>query len=354
MIVRGNNNTYMSLKKYIIPDCVEGDILASDVVNAYGVILAARETILNEYIINKLIANGIHSVKVHEIPSNMILNKKFMTNYQSAVTQTKHLFNDLLSGNRISYHDLLTISNNIRSITGYEDEILKILNKLRKSDEYTYYHSVNVAYYSYLIAKSMKLNDSQIEKAILSGILHDLGKMKIPIVILNKKGKLTDEEFEVIKEHTILGFQLIDHIDEIDNDIKMAVLLHHERMDGSGYPFHYKSDNDLNLYSKIVAIADVYDAMTSDRVYRKKTTPFEVFEMFQTVGVSLFDFEIMKNFIQKLAVYLVGTKALLSNGEQGEIVYIPYHNVTSPVVKVPSGYIELSNYSDLKILNINI
>jgi HD-GYP domain-containing protein (c-di-GMP phosphodiesterase class II) len=172
----------------------------------------------------------------------------------------------------------------------------------------------------------------------------------LSIKILNKKGELSSDEFEIVKKHTILGYELVKDINEIDNDIKLAILLHHERMDGSGYPYHYNQDDkDLNIYSRIVALADVFDAMTTDRVYKKRSTPFEVFEMFQTVGISMYDTKIMNLLINKLASYLVGSKVLLSNGSVGEIVYIPLQNVTKPIIKVSSCYIDLSQSDSVKI-----
>ena len=225
------------------------------------------------------------------------------------------------------------------------------MTEIRSKDEYTYSHCVNVAFYSMLIAKWLKLSDIDINKAIQSGLLHDIGKAKIPVELLNKKGSLTKEEYEIIKKHSIFGYEIIKEMQEIDSDVKNAVLLHHERVDGSGYPFHYYRD-DLNLYSRIVAVADVFDAMTSDRVYKKRISPFEVFEMFQTMGLAIFDSNILITFINKIATYLIGANVFLSNGDIAEISFIPPQSVIYPIVKTTAGYIDLSNTEDVKILSM--
>lgn len=339
-----------------ISEYKEGDILACDAVNSNGVVLVVRGTSLNDYIINRLRANGIEQISVYHYldrAENKKFDIEFKEKYISTVFETKRLFQELLNGGSIKHDDILAITENIYQYVSYSDDILKCLIKIRNSDEYTYNHSVNVAFYSMLLSNWMDLSGCQAEKAVQAGLLHDLGKTKIPYDILNKKGSLTREEFDVVKEHTILGYELVNRIEGLDQGIKTAVLLHHERMDGSGYPYRYKpEDKEFNIYSKIVAIADVFDAMTSDRVYKKKTTPFEVFEMFQTVGLSLFDTKMLKVFMEKLAVYLVGSKVLLSNGKQGKIVYIPLHNLTRPIIQASSSYIDLSQDSEIKIENM--
>lgn len=337
-------------------DFREGDILAEDAVNMHGVVLVSNGTLLNDYIVNKLRVNRIERIAIYRNTQETMANSfydSFHKSHYNTVVNIKSLFQSLLAGKFLEYEHVLSITKDIHNYINLGDKIIKCLTKLKDTDEYTYYHSVNVAFYSMLISNWLNLTDIQTEKAVQAGLLHDLGKTGIPNDILNKQGILTQEEFEVIKKHTILGYELVNHINGIDQDIKMAVLLHHERMDGSGYPYHYKPEHkDFNLFSKIVAIADVYDAMTSDRVYKKKSTPFEVFEMFQTVGMSMFDTKIMKLFMDKLSVYLVGSEVQLSNGELGKIVYIPLHSVTSPIIQTSTEYIDLARNRDITILKM--
>lgn len=346
----------MISEKITILECREGDILADDAFNLYGVMLASRGTLLNDYLISKLNKNGIREITIWrklKVDEDSNFNIKFQKSYYNKIVQTKKLFQDLLKGKQFEHERILSITDEIYNYKDLSSKIIKSLLKMKSIDQYTYYHSVNVAFYCMLISNWMRLPENKVKKAVQAGFLHDLGKTRIPNDILNKKGILTREEFEVIKDHTVLGYELVNKIEGIDHEVKLAVLLHHERMDGSGYPYHYKPEHkDFNLYSKIVAVADVFDAMTSDRIYKKKSTPFEVFEMFQTVGLSMLDTKIIKFFIERLAVYLIGNEVLLSSGELGKIVYIPLHNVTCPIVQVSSGYVDMSLDNEVKIIRM--
>lgn len=182
--------------------------------------------------------------------------------------------------------------------------ITEILNELRKLDLYTYKHSLNVSFYAMLIGKWMSLSRKELQEIVIAGLLHDIGKIKIPLEILNKEGKLTHDEFEEIKKHSIYGFEIVKTIGNLSNDISTAILMHHERENQSGYPFEMKG-SQLNIHAKIIAVADVYDAMTTDRIYKGRATPQKAFEMFQTEGLLLFDSEVVKTFITNLSPYII-------------------------------------------------
>jgi putative nucleotidyltransferase with HDIG domain len=183
-----------------------------------------------------------------------------------------------------------------------------------------------------------------------AAVFHDIGKTKIPIEILNKKARLSDEEFEIIRKHALYGYEMIKSTGCIPNDVCKAVLLHHEHEDKSGYPFGF-GGGQLGLYEKILAVADVYDAMTSDRVYKKRATPFEVFEMFKTVGIGIFDIDVLNVFLKNISTYYTGMKVLLSNGETGEIAYVPPHDITNPIVVVNANYIDPAQ-QNIKIISM--
>ena len=250
--------------------------------------------------------------------------------------------------------DITYLQEVAREIIDYDKQrsnVLESMSLIKRGDEYTYVHSVNVAFYSMLIAKWIGLSKDEITKATMSGLLHDIGKVKISDQILNKPGKLTQDEYDIVKQHTVYGFEIASNLNELDNEIKNAILLHHERMDGSGYPFQYNCDR-LNIYARIVSIADVFDAMTSDRVYKKKNTPFEAFQMFEREGVRIFDIKIMDTFRSYIANYLTGINVLLSNGESGDIVFVPLNNITNPIVRVMNEYRDLSSENTIKILEL--
>jgi putative nucleotidyltransferase with HDIG domain len=180
--------------------------------------------------------------------------------------------------------------------------IINALNRIKIMDKYTFTHSINTAFYSMFIAIWMGLDDQQIVNATQAGLLHDIGKIYIPNEILNKSGKLTENEYEIIKKHTLYGYFLMNEFGEFSQEVKRAVLFHHERVDSSGYPLNATSEI-IGLTARIVAIADMYDAMTTDRVYKKGVPPIEAIKFLSTNGMTVLDKEIIKRFIMNLPIY---------------------------------------------------
>lgn len=322
-----------------------------------GTKLVGKNTILNSYIIDKLISIGEYSVWIYASDNVNSLNKykdivgRFHKDYEVNVLLTKEIICKLVSTNKVDLNEVSQISNFIIRYLDEPSAILECLNSIEKVDEYTYTHCVNVAIYSMLIAKWMNLPPQSIKEVIQSGFLHDIGKTKIANEILNKPGKLTKEEFYEIKRHTILGYELVNQYNNFNENIKNAILMHHERIDGSGYPYGI-SEKDITLNAKIVSVADVFDAMTSNRVYKRGTTPFKAFRMFWSEGMDQYDASIIFILLENLIPYYTGMKATLEDGRTGEIMYIPPRDVLGPIVKVDDELIDLSRQSNLSITNV--
>ncbi len=341
-----------------IIDCNIGDILAADVINDRGVVLVANNTIINEYIKNKLFEIGISQVCIldYEKIDNLDIERTIRyenvkRDYRENILSVKKVLNDISFGKGLDFKKLKEISKTIYTSAGEIGNIIKCLNEVRDFDEYTYSHCVNVSFYSMLIAKWLELPEKKVLNAVYAGLLHDVGKMKISDEIINKKESLTKKDFEEIKKHTIYGYDIVNEIEGLDIGVKRAALLHHEREDSTGYPLGIQG-NEINLYSKIVAVADVYDAMTSDRVYKKRETPFDVFEMFLTIGISSFDSTVLRVFLNNIAAYYVDANIALDNGKVGKIVYIPPHDITSPIISVDSEYIDFSKDNRYRMLGL--
>lgn len=151
------------------------------------------------------------------------------------------------------------------------------LTDLRCFDGYTYAHSVNVAVLACIIGFGLKMNEASLEQLVMAGLLHDLGKLVIPPEILNKPARLTNDEYEVMKQHATLSYEMIKERWDISAQVKAAVLYHHENVDGSGYPQGIYGDN-MTIFTKILHVADVYDALVSRRPYKNPYSPFEACE----------------------------------------------------------------------------
>lgn len=345
----------MTKLKFNIFDCRAGDILAKDVISESGSILAAENLVLNDFIISKLKRLGIPAVWLYKKQTNTYSyydkNKKVIDNYNNTVHDTKKFFTRLSNGKSLDTKLLSQVTQNIQANMDNSDIILQHLREIKTHDDYTYSHSVNVGFYAMLIGKRMQMKDSSILELIQAGVLHDIGKVKIPNLLLNKPDKLSNTEFEQIKEHSRLGYEILRGSTQLNNSVKNSILMHHERMDGSGYPLGLLG-NSIDLYAKIIAVADVYDAMTSDRPYKNKVTPFDALRMFTTSGIREFDTNVVNSFILNFSTYFLGEKVVLDNDQIGEIVYLPPNEIFNPIIMVNSSILKISSYSGPKIVSI--
>ncbi len=218
---------------------------------------------------------------------------------------------------------------------------------MREIDDTTFAHSINVALISAVIGRWMKFSEDDVQILMSCGLFHDVGKLLIPKEILTKPGKLTDEEYEIIKTHAVKGYQLLKEMD-LDERILLSAMAHHERCDGSGYPLKLHSPQ-INTFAKIVAIADVYDAMTSARVYRGPVCPFKVISIFEKEGFALYDPVYLLPFLSNVVNTYIHNSVLLSNNMKGEVVLINPRALSRPVVKCGEEYINLAKNWDISI-----
>ena len=338
-----------------VSQCDVGTIIAEDVKTYQGITLVAKDSVLNQYILDHLIDRGFlyiwtYSSEIIEAKETLVNNEQVETSYEEAILVVKQVLRELSAGGKLNYHKITQLSELVYGSVNDSVNVIKCLNNIRDKDEYTYTHCVNVAFYSMLIAKWLTLPKEEIKEVIQAGLLHDVGKVLIPDEILNKRGKLLEFELDIMQRHSLIGYFSIKNISEISRPVKEAVLSHHERVDGSGYPYGLTGD-EIDFYAKIIAVADVYDAMTQDRVYKKGVNPFEAFEMFQTLGMGMFDIKILNVFLKNISSNFTGLNVILENGERAEIVYVPPHEITKPVILKGTTYIDITQ-SNIKILSI--
>ncbi len=210
------------------------------------------------------------------------------------------------------------------------------LADLRTYDDYTYAHSVNVAVFCCAIGMGMEMNEEELTNLVMAGLLHDLGKLQIPGEILNKPGRLTQEEYQIMKSHATLSYEYISERWDISSHIKTAVLFHHENVDGSGYP-QGLDGSQQTLFTKILHVADVYDALVSKRPYKKPYSPYEASEYLMGGCGIMFDRTVVSTLLKYVPLYPKGTEVVLSDGRVG-IIYenAGMHNLR-PVVRLMDG-----------------
>lgn len=238
------------------------------------------------------------------------------------------------------------IANDLMDALLENDAVAVDISTLKVSDEYTFKHSVDVATMAMVIARKHGLPEQEIQQIGITGLLHDVGKSKIPNEVLNKPARLSDEEFALMKQHTLFGFQILKDKPDVSDEIRLGVLQHHEKINGKGYPLGLSSDK-ISKYAKILSIADIYDALVTKRPYKEPFSQRDAVEMIMSMTTEL-DVDIMKSFLESIILYPVGSTVKLSNGENARVVKNDSNCILRPkVVGLRSGKVyDLANDVD--------
>ena len=278
--------------------------------------------------------------------------KEFKEDFEENVSQLKSQINDIVEKNTpIDVTNMLSPTMDLLSTQKSSFGVFDMLHNMRQYDDLTYAHSMNVALICNVFAHWLNLSPEEVELATACGMFHDIGKLKIDDAIIKKPGKLTDEEYRIIKSHPVEGYKILQH-QQINEHIKNAALMHHEKCDGTGYPLMVKTDK-IDPYARIVAIADVYDAMTSARCYRGALCPFTVIEMFEREGLQKYDVVYIMTFLENVINTYIDNKVQLSDGRIATVKWIDKKLLSRPMVMLEDGsFIELSKFKDLKIVKI--
>ncbi|MGI6084087.1 MAG: HD-GYP domain-containing protein [Acetivibrionales bacterium] len=304
--------------KLSLEEVKAGMKLAKDVVLEDGRFLLLKGFTIKPRYIAKLKAYNVPFIYVDEgiIELEEISEERV---YEDAFTNIKSIMESIRYDEKVDIVQLKETVNDMVQHILNDDMIFMTLTGIRDIDNYTFLHSVDVCIYSVVTAKALNMDHSDIYDLAMAAILHDVGKCKVPLSILNKPGKLTEEEFEVMKRHAINGLEIASQLPGLSEKIARVICQHHEKWDGSGYPLGLKS-YDIELHARIISISDVYDALTANRVYRKRFMPHEAAEYLMANNESQFDPKIMKCFINSIAIYPKDIVVLLNTGEVARVL----------------------------------
>lgn len=360
----------MNILNLAVLKLLPGMIIGENIYNkATGEKVILKNTIISPKVILKLKMNGIQQVIVmipdsmadkltDETPAENVNKvkdstefKKFRSNYLKTTSALKESFLKIIDNKstRFDTGELLSTIDILSEETTNSMRTFELLQCMRDYDDLTYVHSLNVA----LIAKAfggwLNFSDEGLRLLTVAGLLHDIGKTMIPEAIIKKPGALTNNEYDIIKKHPSIGYKIVKDV-YLDNRVKAAILLHHERSNGSGYPKGLKND-DIPPFAKIIAISDVYDAMTASRVYRDAICPFDVVAKFEN-SYSEFDITFLLQFLEHIVEAYIHAPVQLSNTQIGEIVMINKHHLSAPIVKVDGKFYDLSRDKALTIKKV--
>lgn len=299
-----------------------GSSITDDIFNSKGALLIKGGTEVTKRIISLL--RGYHGkiriiIDMHD---DVVINCDNTEEQDKMFKLSKSIKERTLASVELMYSrdDPETVSNSAMSAASeilqsldHNKSVVFSVDALKISDEYTFKHCVDVGAMSMIIAQKLGETTKFLQDIALAGVLHDLGKSKIPNEILNKPARLTDEEWEIMRLHPIYSYKMIAHVDTISKEVKHAVFEHHENVDGTGYPLGIKGDEICKM-AKILAVADVYDALVTERPYKDAKSPSAAFEIMMGMS-NKFDIDILKAFMDCVILYPIGTTVKLSNNE---------------------------------------
>ena len=365
------------VRRYFVPTRLlqEGMKIDQSIIDGTNRVLIARGAILDDFMIKGLLKLGISGVYVREGEEEVVESsedepvaqetlktiEKLRVEDRKSVNISESVRARVAEGVSYLYSntDSAQLADTTKDIT---DDLMKAIDEndaiavdisaLKVSDEYTFKHSVDVATMAMIVAKKLGLSREDIYDIGIAGLLHDIGKSKIPNEILNKPGSLTDEEFEVMKQHSVFGYRILQENKDIKESIKLAVLQHHEKINCNGYPMGVGAEQICG-FAKILSVVDIYDALVTERPYKEGFSPRDAVEMLMAMTAEL-DIVSLRGFLGSVILYPVGTTVALSNGERARVVENYEEAILRPkVVGLKTGRVYDLAY-DLSCANIII
>ena len=338
-----------------------GSKLGKTLYTSTGRILLGRGVELSPTYIKRLKDFGFYSIFISDQFDNDVIIEDIIhdTTRHNAILQVKNLFKNELGENGRSNptelkNGIENIANSIIDDIVGNTSLMVDLYSLKSHDDYTFQHSVNVSVLSIVLGIKAGLNGIELKELATAALLHDIGKMHIPFKILSKDSNLTDEEYEIVKSHTNEGFSFLLNDANVSPKIAIVAYQHHEWEDGSGYPDGIDGNN-IHTYSKIVALIDSYDALTSDRAYRKRYNNDEALRIIYKESVGKFDPNILNLLENCVARYPSGSLVKLMTGETAIILRNNSEFLSQPVIKLLTDQNgnKMENSSEIDISQID-
>jgi len=346
------------IKKVSFNQLEEGMVVAKNL-DQNGIILLKKDNIITSQMIKKM--QNLYFIGSVEVYSKSTEKKKTKAEFEKEAQHKRieeefkeisfklqKTFRQLATEDGIAMNEIREFSRKIQNELNPSSMVIKNIVLYGSGIDTIYRHGVNVAALSALLGSWIGLEKSQLNLLVYSALLHDFGKTKIDRDILKKEVPLSKNEFNLIKTHANMGYQIIKQISFLDKAVSYGVLMHHERIDGSGYPLGLKGEA-IHQFAKIIAIADVFDAINSDRGYKKKKLPFEALQLVKNESLCKLDYEYVKVFLEHIVGYYTGEEVLLNTNQKCKIIQMNINNLEKPLVIIDEEFIDLEKTKDLYI-----
>ncbi len=299
----------------------------------------------------KLTQNYINHIQQMEITGLYVFEDDEITDHTPIVSEQTRL-KAIKSLKRLNIDDCIFIANNIVEEIRESDSMIVETINLSSYDNYTYTHSVNVDILSVIIGVACGMRDDELRKLSQAALMHDIGKTCVPIEIINKPGRLTEEEIAEVKKHPRYGYNMLRDNYDVSSVSRNAILSHHENEDGTGYPRGLTSEK-IHEFAKIIHIADVYDALTTKRSYKDAMNPADAMEYLMANAGRMFDRDLVAMFMEYVAPYPLGVQVELSTGQKALVVRNNRSMLSRPMVRLDGGAtIDLVEHLDITITKI--
>lgn len=354
------------MKQIPVSELVPGMVTAEDVLTYEQKLIIPKDIVLTENIISRLEGYSIYYLFIKDEMANELSTP--ITDSQTvpeavspptskerirSSTQFQHFSRDFshcadhfrdnlmksLYHNQTLYaDDLIEETMQMMKQEHSDISVFDMLLNMKNLDDSVYAHCIDVALISNILSKWLHFSEEDQRMATACGLFHDVGKFLLPDGVLRKPGKLTPDEFSIIKTHPIEGFHLLNRYDNIPLSVKNAALMHHEKCDGSGYPYGL-TGGEIDKFAKIVTIADIFDAMTSERIYRKAMCPFSVIKTFEDEGLHKYEPKYILTFLENVANSYLNHRVTLTNGMEGDVIFINRDSYSRPVIRTTTDEI---------------
>lgn len=339
-----------NIEKLSVEDLKVGMVVVNEI-KCDGIVLVAKGISLTQQSIKILKEKYIYNkIEIyHEVEKEISQDtKRTEENFIELTLDLEKMFNNINELQAADMEEVRKFASKIKLELKPTDCIIKNIILYGSGKDSIFRHAVNVAAISSILGKWIGLDEKQLNLLIYTAILHDFGKTKIDNSIMNKTDKLTDNELAKIRMHPVIGYEFINKIRFLDRAVALGILMHHEREDGSGYPFGIKNEK-IHDFAKIIAIADTFDAINSNRIYRKSKRPFEALEIVKENSLGKLDYNYCTIFLNHVINYYVGETVMLNDHRVCKIIQINKDDFEKPLLLAEDGFIDLKNNKNLYV-----